>query len=509
MASLLAAGTLSAQSAPAAPQRAQQSINGKITLDTNPALFAVLATLNVCGYDTEFSSSDALRAAIRNEVNKQVNPSADAQVAEAQICQFVRDHQQTDRGRELAQYVSLALNLSGPPFALKGKEADLPPDAANIAGIVPTLQRFYDTAHLDVIWRKAQPAYEQRLQVLHEPLAKMLLATDLYLKLPLSSYLGRQFVIDVDPQLPPGQVNARNYGSDYYVVVSPIRVASQMTEIRHTYLHYVLDPLMLKRAKSLAKFEPLMQAAQSAPMDDSYKRDASLLITESLIRAVEARLTQAAGDAKQVEVARSARAQTSMEQGFLLTRYFYEQLVAFEKEPTGIRDAFADMLYAIDIPTEQKRAANVTFATSAAADVLPSAKSQPKALDLAEQKLAQNDIPSARRLAQQVLDEKTPGEDPSRALFILARAAALSRDVDGAQAMFERTLEMAKEPRILAWSHISLGRILDLKCSREQAVVHYRAALNAGDPTPETKAAAERGMNTAPTDKCRAQDDSN
>jgi hypothetical protein len=80
----------------------------------------------------------------------------------------------------------------------------------------------------------------------------------------------------------------------------------------------------------------------------------------------------------------------------------------------------------------------------------------------------------------------------------LARTAALSKDVDGAQAMFERTLEIAKEPRIVAWSHISLGRILDLKCEREQAVTHYRAALSAGDSAPETQAAAQRGIETAP-----------
>jgi hypothetical protein len=47
---------------------------------------------------------------------------------------------------------------------------------------------------------------------------------------------------------------------------------------------------------------------------------------------------------------------------------------------------------------------------------------------------------------------------------------------------------------MLAWSHIYLGRIFDLEENREQALAHYRAALQAGDPTPDTKAAAEKGL---------------
>ena len=58
----------------------------------------------------------------------------------------------------------------------------------------------------------------------------------------------------------PDQVNARNYGSDYYVVISPAGSELKMDQIRHTYLHYLLDPLALKypdgyeTARSSARF---------------------------------------------------------------------------------------------------------------------------------------------------------------------------------------------------------------------------------------------------------------
>ena len=108
----------------------------------------------------------------------------------------------------------------------------------------------------------------------HEPLAKMLFDTEIYLKLPSSTHLGRQFTVYVDPMGAPGQTNARNYGSDYYVVISPGPDAGlKMDQIRHTYLHYLLDPLAMKYPTSMKRLEPLLDRSKTAPMDESFKSD--------------------------------------------------------------------------------------------------------------------------------------------------------------------------------------------------------------------------------------------
>ena len=57
-----------------------------------------------------------------------------------------------------------------------------------------------------------------------------------------------------------------------------------------------------------------------------------------------------------------------------------------------------------------------------------------------------------------------------------------------------RALEVAHEPKVVAWSHIYLGRIFDLQEDREAAMDHYRAAVTAGSALPEAKAAAELGL---------------
>jgi tetratricopeptide (TPR) repeat protein len=182
-----------------------------------------------------------------------------------------------------------------------------------------------------------------------------------------------------------------------------------------------------------------------------------------------------------------------MAEGFVLTEYFYNRFENFERGEAGFQDVFGDWLFYLDPDKEKKRAEAIQFASNAAPEVVrASNREQAQPADLAEQRLRAGDLAGAQKLAQQALQEKQG--DPARALFVLARAATLGKDMNGARTYFERTLEVAREPRLVAWSHIYLGRIYDLQENRETALQHYRAALQAGDNTSETRTAAERGL---------------
>ena len=466
----------------------------RVALDSSEALFTVLTAINSCGYDLELDASDPLRTQIRAEVAKTINASAEAKEFTQTMCQFYTEHQQADQARTLAQYVSLALNLNAPPeLTLKVKEADLPPDASNVSGFVPLIQKYYTAAGLRAVWGRHQVAYTALTERYHEPLSKALFDTEVYLKLPSAGYLGRTFTVFLEPMGAPGQANARNYGSDYYVVISPgtgPESGLKMEQIRHTYLHYLLDPMTLKYPLAMQHLKPLLDNVKGAPMDESFRTDVSLLTTECLIRAIEARTTWTS---KTPEVQKQQLVQQSVEQGFILTPYFYDALAQFEKSPIGLKNAYPDLISNINVGKEQKAAAQVKFASTADQELLHlSRHTQGKLLLTAQQRLASGDAEGAKKLAQQALDEKN--EDPGRALFILAQVAASNRDMQGARSYFEQALVVAKEPSVVAWSHIYLGRICDLQEDREAALVQYRAALSAGESLPEAKAAAEHGI---------------
>src|SRR5438034_9580521 len=113
--------------------------------------------------------------------------------------------------------------------------------------------------------------------------------------------------------------------------------------------------------------EPLHVNVKSSPIDDSFKSDVSLLITECFIRGIEAGLT---GSAKTPEAERQQAVDNSMQQGFILTRYFYDALLLFENDPAGLRMAYVDFVGNIDVGQEQRRARQIQFASVADPELL-------------------------------------------------------------------------------------------------------------------------------------------
>jgi len=470
----------------------------KVNLDTSETLFSFAATLSACGFGQvagqEPEGTDPLRTKIRGELQQTVDGSEPLAEFTRSMCQFYRDHQTGDSGRDYAQYVSLALFTDGPPtFRAKMREAELPPDAVYVFGFLPLVAEFYQKAKLHDLWLKHRAEYNGLIEHYTDPVAKMVFNTDIYLKLALSGYLGREFIVYLEPLGALGQVNARNYGDNYYVVLTPSGNALQVEQIRHTYLHYVLDPMALKHSGAIQRLSPLLEVVKTAPMDESFKGDMSLLLTESLIRAIEIRSRKTSLDEQKAAVL------AAMQEGYILTQYFSDALVAFEKDPAGLQSMYGEMVMAIDGGKIAREATAIQFAAQASPELVVGvrqrrASTQPT-LRLAEQRLSTGDISGAQKLAQQALDEKK--EDTGYALFILARASTMSKDMEGARSYFERTLEVSKEQKLIAWSHIYLGRIYDLQEDRDSALEQYKAALNAGDPSPEVKNAAEKGLQQA------------
>ena len=240
----------------------------------------------------------------------------------------------------------------------------------------------------------------------HEPLAKMVFDTEIYLKQPSSQYLGRRFTIYLDFMGSPNETDARNYGADYYVIVFPApnmpsgetpKAALKMDQIRHTFLHYELDREAEKHFTAIKRLEPLLQSVKRAPLEESFKTDISLLVTECMVRAIEIRTTgskQAADEALRAQAVDDA-----VKQGYILTRTFYDTVVAFEKDPAGIRAAYGDFLANIDIKKEEKAAADVQFASKTSPELVQlSRPEERRMLFAAEKRLAAGDPKGAQEL---------------------------------------------------------------------------------------------------------------
>jgi tetratricopeptide (TPR) repeat protein len=473
-----------------------------ITMDSSETLFSVLTALNACGYDQDLTISDATRSNVRAEVQRNLRESEDAEAARTALCEFVQNHVSSkDENRNLSQYISLALYMDGPPhFAPRVKEDDLPPDAVLITGMGQLLEHFYEKAGLHSIWERHRRDYAAAMSRYHEPLANMVFDTEIYLKQPSGSqYLGRRFTVYLDFMGSPNETDARNYGSDYDVVVFPApsmpsgempRSALKMEQIRHTFLHYEMDPLAEKHYSSIKRLEPLLQSVKRAPLEEAFKNDISLLVTECLVRAIEIRT---AGNKQTEEAMRSQAVDDAVKQGYILTRYFYNAMVAFEKDQVGIKAAYGDLLENVDLKKEERAASEVQFASAASPELVQlSRPEERRMLVTAEKRLAAGDPKGAQELAQAALDKKIG--DQGRALFILAEVAVANKNRDGAQDQFQKAIAASQDPTVVGWSHVYLGRILDMKEDRQAALTEYRAAITVGEKLPDVRAAAEKGL---------------
>lgn len=497
-----------------------------ISLTTAEPLFVMSVALNMCGYDEGMSSSMPVRQQVRGEVEKALTGSEDARRKRDALCLFIAQHKMTGSVLDVAQYISLSLYLTPPPKIEAAAELpEMPPDATQVIGVVPLLQDFSEAVDLHGIWLTVHHTYDQAADQLHDALSRMIVSTNLYLKMPAGTYDGRRFIVVVDPMLSPSLVNARIYGLDYVVVVSPEDGKIRMSDVRHTYLHYVIEPLLFSRSNAIDRTTPVLKEIREAPLEFRYRSDTVALTVECLIKAIEARTMDTgipdykipagversqlpryqyekqAVEEKQ-EAVRVAAMRHDMRQGFVLTQYFYEQMIQFEKAPSSLKDTIGEMVYSMDVDQQVHRARQTEFDKEADQEVLGRAKPHKlTGMELAEAKLSSGDVATAGNMAKAAIahEDGTPesAAEAAHAYFILARAAMLAARPDDAIEDFQKTLATSKEPRLLSWSHIYLGRMLDLDCKRDAAVAEYKEALKVRDGQQDTRLAAERGVATS------------
>ncbi len=461
-------------------------------LDGSPSLFAVMAAINAAGYDAGLES--AANNPLRQQIRQHLAQKHIACLAE--LKRFFKAHAQGDPSAELSQYVSFALSVEGPPdFNYRFQANEIPPDVRALAGFEELMAKFYREAEIESLWTKVQPAYDQAIAAYQAPVTQAVLEANAFLRNPTSGYLGRRFQIYLDLLGAPNQIHTRSYRDDYFVVLTP-SAEPKIEEIRHAYLHYLLDPLSFKYAGSVFRNRGLIDYVQAAPaLDQGYKDDISLMMTESLIKAIEARLTRG-GPAKQQAVVDQA-----LREGYVGAPALYEILAGFQKQEKAMRLYYPEMMEAIDLKKEARRLDKVEFAkermtklVKAPAPVKVEPTPGEKTLDQAQLYYQEKKLDQAREAYLGVL--KNTGEKSlhAQAYYGLARIAALQRDPEMAEQLFRKALESGPDAETRSWSFIYLARLSDAQGHREQATENYQAALSVQGASDKARDAAEKGL---------------
>jgi hypothetical protein len=479
---LLAAALVVSAAEPAAAQ-------ANVRIDNNRQLFAVLCALHAAGYGANVggASLHPVRARLRGELLKLRGPAVEA------MRKFYRDHLLADPAATLARYVSFAMAVGRPPdFKFAVPRDEIPPEALALEGFNEVLAAFDREANIQKLWESAQPDYEREIRRAQIPVSQIVVVTTTYLREIVKPQSGRTFTVYVEPLI-GGTTSFRSIGDAYSLMLNP-GIALPADEIRHSLLHFLLDPLPLRfRAVTQSKRLFLHYAARAPRLPAEYKDDFDAFLTECLVKAVELRLKKQSPQELAVAIEREEQS------GFVLVRALVRELENnFEKAEPAMSFYFPDLLRGISVGDEGARLEKVKFAPlvprePAAADKAANAPPSELELWLAEgdRQIAAQDAAGAAETFQRVL-EKYAGN--VRATYGLAVASVMRGEVEKAKKLFQDVIQMPAAENEKAWSHVYLGRIYDLEGSRELALSEYRAALGLeGAPEP-ARLAARRGL---------------
>jgi tetratricopeptide (TPR) repeat protein len=260
-------------------------------------------------------------------------------------------------------------------------------------------------------------------------------------------------------------------------------------------LVHLLDRLSIRNREVVASKQVLARFALFAPaLDDTYKEDFELLVTKSLVKAVEARLDHGDTEAAKPVV------DSALREGFILAPYFYEALGKYEEDTQILNNFYPEMVEAIDVKKEAARLQNVKFAEPA--EITPSRVVEPRRIELSllDKKLQQAEflfreemLPEAQQAFLAAID--LAGGRNAQAEYGLGRVAAQEGEPELAIEHFLVAANLAvEEPHIRAMSHIYIARISDIMGERDAAIEHYNQAQQVGDPAPRTQELIAEGL---------------
>ncbi|HEU0183719.1 MAG TPA: hypothetical protein VFS27_00280 [Blastocatellia bacterium] len=392
------------------PNLSLADVNTDIGVDKR--VIVMMSALNIAGYDYE--SGDRPLSALRRQIRE------DLKDANPDLVQRLRAYFQKHRKGEndvtaVAPYLSLALSMNEPPaFTIDSPAERLPDEVREIIDFAPLLEEFYRATGFSKLMPKYVTAYINGAQnygpavglALGETLSYLhtdpiLVLPPLYTPRKSSSKKDdkkegkdkdkdkgkekdkkdadkgkdekavqdaapdlpnrvRQFVIIPDLLNATGAANLRVVRDTYFLLLGPT-TEPNIEAMRRAFLTFVLEPLTERQIKEVTAIrDPLKKLMESRGdrLDKEYsKRSAYYLITDSLVRATDARMDATGRAARRKSAEDEALYDLSLgyDHGAVLAYHFYDQMKAYESVGVNVRDYIAAMLESINFERESKR----------------------------------------------------------------------------------------------------------------------------------------------------------
>jgi hypothetical protein len=550
MVALFMGGSALAQKPAANPSRPAQTTPQKtrpaafdlysygVQIKSEPRLIVMMAALDAAGFDP--TPAGRKPSAFRAQIRK------DGASLDPELRRRMRDFYERRKlpepatpADQAARYVSLAFALGGPPaFDAPVDTEGLPVGVLDVMDFAPLLREFYRKSGIDdrlPVYVRAYDAEGARLikgDSFHRPISEMVRSVLSYLhtqpsvvtfeRVPVKSPADakkkknapqaytvrerdRRFFIVPDKLAAPGAINFRVIADDYYALV-PEGTDPGSSELRRTYLQYVIDPLVVRFSRDIAGRRPAIRQLldERSKAGATVSPDVFLVVSRSLVAAADARLDEStrlnaltvetrtklaqaktvaerSALAKELQDGRAAIADEEIAQladayegGAVLAFYFADQLRGLESSGFDIANFFVDMIAAIDPVRESKRPAEYREARE-------------RAVTARRARLARASVAGANEVNEESADPESTRSAALVKNLVEVDEMLQSKDYASAESRLRALLQEFKgEPRIFyalaETANLSARDAVDedVQSSRlNNALTNYRMAINA------------------------------
>jgi hypothetical protein len=331
------------------------SLEQQINVTEDLTVFTLFALLNVAGYDDENRQEGMhpVRSQIRRVLQQQLDPQR-----REELRSF---YQKTRQHANPWSYSVVAKATSGPPsFAPTAEWADdLAHEArfGSLSELHDLLRRFYVEARIPELYEQVRPAYLEYIRQYRDAIYSETAAAMAYCRLALTEVTAsgeRQ-----NPMVIPNLLDSYEHAFSFILGARFVSVEGPQERIGynpHEFIHAVTNPAVYSPTTEALEdaLRPLVEEAVRA-LGESPSRYATLasFVDENLVRAIALRYLVTRRPGRESELAEEMMAE--WKSGYILERFFWEQLAEYERQTSDIRAFYGQMIRALDVPAELER----------------------------------------------------------------------------------------------------------------------------------------------------------
>jgi hypothetical protein len=326
-------------------------ISKRLSVSENKTVFTLFALLNVAGYDEEDNPQGM--HPVRKRVNERLARATPEQLRQ-RLQAYYRQH---NKAAMTHSFTAIALATSGPPdFTPKKSFAEITAESPyrELKDLPDLLREFHAAVSADKLYEDVQGEYLAYAgRYLTAVRGEVMKVMD-YCRVGGSRELAGGGEVKHAVVI-PNLLDSYHYcfslvlDGTFYSVEGP---QTQFGYNPHEFIHSITNPLSYnsRYQDDQKRALPVFDAVKELPEIRSTYGTLQSFFDECLVKAIELKYLDT-GDAKRSESLRAAM-MAKYRKGYVLTRFFYEQLAVYEQTGRPLREFYPEMLRQLDAGKE-------------------------------------------------------------------------------------------------------------------------------------------------------------